>query len=113
MRKGETNKQPTGFSSSDAKMARTKDDDEDEEDWDMKLNSTLSGLVVGSSPTQPTVSIPLRKPAEPLWKPFGRRWSTIRSAISYRWLLLFVAFFRVTLADLTFLTPDLDTFKCF
>jgi hypothetical protein len=66
VRKGETNKQPTGFSSSDAKMARTKDDDEDEEDWDMKLNSTLSGLVVGSSPTQPKYLIRTRKSAEPL-----------------------------------------------
>jgi GIY-YIG catalytic domain len=46
--------------------------------------SKLSGLVVGSSPTQPKSAIWLRKSSEPLWKPFGRRWSTIRSAISYR-----------------------------
>jgi hypothetical protein len=38
MRKSERNKQPTGFSSSHAKMARTKDDD-DEEDREMTPNN--------------------------------------------------------------------------
>jgi hypothetical protein len=38
VRKGERNKQSTGFSSSHAKMARTKDDADDEEDWEMTLN---------------------------------------------------------------------------
>jgi hypothetical protein len=38
VREGERNKQRTRFSSSHAKMARTKDDDEDEEDSEMTLN---------------------------------------------------------------------------
>jgi hypothetical protein len=41
LEEGERNKQPTGFSSSHAKMARTKDDD-DEEDWETTLNTYKS-----------------------------------------------------------------------
>jgi hypothetical protein len=38
----------------------------------------LSGLVVGSSPTQPKYLIRTRNSAEPLRKPFGRRWCTVQ-----------------------------------
>jgi hypothetical protein len=54
LRKGERNKQPTGFSSSHAKTARTKDDDDGKEDWEITLNtygvSTPGTIHPGDAP---------------------------------------------------------------
>jgi hypothetical protein len=54
-------KQPTGFSSSHAKMARTKDDDDDEkEDWEMTLNRYGEKSLNGGRANFSLAAFPLR-----------------------------------------------------
>jgi hypothetical protein len=55
MRKSERKKQPAGFSSSQAKMARTKDDD-DEEDLRDDAEMTLNRYLTPAFPIPPSVS---------------------------------------------------------
>ena len=73
----------------------------------------FKALVVGSSPTQPKNFVRLRKPAGPLWKPLGGRWSTFDEQFSWWRLLPFVALFWVTLAHLTSLTAVWRTSQYF
>jgi hypothetical protein len=73
----------------------------------------FKALVVGSSPTQPKNLVPLRKPAEPLWKPFGGRSSTVYLEISFSYQLLLLLFFGLLLANSARLTAVWGTFPYF